>query len=88
LIYDLESNGLKQVDHRAIEYFIYKNVKYSLGRKNQEMECSITEKWNPANLSIGNWFSATQYFQVTSIPDTETVRVASYGENSSEFVLS
>ena len=28
-----ESNNFRQVDHRSIDYIIYKNVKYSLGKK-------------------------------------------------------
>lgn len=29
----IESNNFRQVDHRSIDYIIYKNVKYSLGKK-------------------------------------------------------
>lgn len=28
-----ESKNFKQVDHRSIDYIIYKNVKYTLGKK-------------------------------------------------------
>jgi hypothetical protein len=30
-------NGLKYVDHRSIEYIILKNVKYSLGKKTENL---------------------------------------------------
>ena len=33
LVYDLDqANAIKQVDHRTINWIIYKNVKYSLGK--------------------------------------------------------
>jgi hypothetical protein len=50
------------VDHRTIDWVIYKNVKYSLGKKSENEDIPLKvdhtkPKWNSALLAIGNWFS-------------------------------
>lgn len=53
-----ESNNFRQVDHRSIDYIIYKNVKYSLGKKpagqvNEEIPLKTDykkPKWNSSKL--------------------------------------
>ena len=57
--------NFRQVDHRTIEYIIFRNVKYSLGRKsagqsNEELpirEDKSENKWDQNKLQVNNWFS-------------------------------
>ena len=61
----------RQIDHRTIEYIIFKNAKYVLkkGAKkvdamdDKEEEKKGEAKWNPKALAVGNWFSGTSYFR-------------------------
>jgi hypothetical protein len=61
-------NKFRQVDHRTIEWIIFKNVKYSLkkGAKANEAEEKKKEEplWDPKKLAVGNWFSSTMYVDV------------------------
>jgi len=66
LVIDLNAHhgcNYRQVDHRSIEYIIYKNVKYSLGRKapgTDELPLKVDRsvpKWDQAKLATDNWFS-------------------------------
>ncbi len=58
-------NNIRQVDHRTIEYVIFKNVKYCLGTKakgqtNDDLPIKHvmgTPKWDGSKLAVGNWFS-------------------------------
>jgi len=71
-------NKFRQIDHRTIQYIIFKNVKYVLkkgGKKEAEDE---EEKkggdkalWDKKDLVVGNWFSRTSYFQVKQIMGNE-----------------
>jgi hypothetical protein len=65
LVIDLNApkdNNFRYVDHRTIEYIIFKNVKYSLGRKTETEELPIRHdkdlpRWNQSKLKVGDWFS-------------------------------
>jgi len=70
----------RQVDHRSINYIIFKNVKYVLkksGKKQTKAEEAEDEeeagkkkkdepKWDTARLAVGNVFSGTNYYRATS----------------------
>jgi hypothetical protein len=73
LIIDLNSTGpsnIKQVDHRTIEYIIYKNVRYELGKRDPNIEDLPLKvdrekpRWEESKLGVGNWFSQIQYYKV------------------------
>ena len=74
-------NKFRQIDHRTIQYIIFKNVKYVLkkgGKRAAEEEEEKEEKkggekalWDSKNLAVGNWFSNTSYFQVKEIKGDE-----------------
>jgi len=72
-------NNYRQVDHRTIEFIIYKNIKYSLGRKapgTGDLPVKVDRskpKWDSSKLAVGNWFSQIQYYKVKSITDKENV---------------
>lgn len=69
--------NLRQVDHRTIEWIIFKNRKFVLkkpGKKYPDLpeaalkiEDPIHTKWNIDKLSVGNWFSDTKYLRVNKI---------------------
>lgn len=73
-------NKFRQVDHRSINYIIFKNVKYVLkksGKKQTKAEEAEDEeeagkkkkdepKWDTARLAVGNVFSGTNYYRATS----------------------
>ena len=57
----IEPNNFRQVDHRSIDYIIYKNVKYSLGKKPAGLSDEIPlkvdlskPKWGSSKLAVGN----------------------------------
>ena len=64
-----EKHKFRQIDHRTIEYIIFRNVKYVLkkgAKKNAEEEKEEAkggEKWDRTKLAIGNFFSSTSYFR-------------------------
>ena len=70
---------MKQVDHRSIKWIIFKNVKYTLGRKTDDRELPLKpdegDKWDSSKLSVNNWFSATSYYKVASLFDDQNVMV-------------
>lgn len=81
LVVDLNSDsGFKQVDHRTINWIIYKNVKYSLGKsaKKEDMPLKPAQgpRWDASQIQVGQWFSATSYYKVKEITDNENVKVA------------
>lgn len=97
LVIDLNAphnNNYRQVDHRTIEYVIYKNVKYSLGRKapgTDELPLKVDRsqpKWDEKALVVDNWFSTIQYYKVKSITGKDTVQVATYGASTKELTMS
>jgi hypothetical protein len=68
LVVDLDapkSNNIRQVDHRTIQFIIFRNVKYTLGRKapgTEELPLKYdakAPKWTGSKLSAGNWFSSS-----------------------------
>jgi hypothetical protein len=84
LMADLNASGkpgsnIRSVDHRTIEYIIYKNVKYSLGKKSDGevpvKEDSKAARWDSSKLAVGNWFSQVVYYKVKQIVDKDNVSV-------------
>jgi hypothetical protein len=77
--------NLRQVDHRTIEWIIFKNRKFIFkkpGKKYPELPESaykiddpIHTKWNIDKLSIGNWFSDTKYVKIEKLIDSNLVEV-------------
>ena len=80
MIKDLRQNfgyNLRQVDHRTIEWIIFKNRKFMLKKAGKKypplpeaalkIEDPIHTKWNVDKLSVGNWFSDTKYLRVNKI---------------------
>ena len=64
-------NNFRQVDHRTIEYIIFRNVKYTLGKKvagtdDLPLKAPQGDKWTRSKLAVGNWFSFTGYFKYES----------------------
>lgn len=62
-------NKFRQIDHRTIEWIIFRNVRYFLkkGAKkvDEEEEKNKGEGlWDPKKLAVGNWFSKTMYLDV------------------------
>ena len=80
------------MDHRTIEYVIFKNVKYTLGKSCSEQiplkHDSSKAKWDSKNLAVGNMFSQTQYYKVTKVIDTDKVEVKTRDEAGKTLVLS
>jgi len=58
----------RQVDHRSIEWIVFKNIKYVLkkgGKKDEPEERKNGEPlWDPKKLAVGNWFSSTMYLDI------------------------
>lgn len=67
LVVDLNADGaFKQVDHRTINWIIYKNVKYSLGKSAVKQDLPLKpedgNRWDVSKIQAGQWFSATSYY--------------------------
>lgn len=59
----------RQIDHRTVEWIIFKNVKYILKKGAKRAEDDEERKrgealWDPKKLAAGNWFSTTMYLDV------------------------
>lgn len=96
-VIDLEApqpGNFRQVDHRTIDWIVFKNVKYSLGKKDAGIdelpfkEDSSQPKWDLKKLAVDNWFSQVQYYKVKEIIDAEKVKVKTKGSHQKELVLS
>ena len=87
-------NNFRQVDHRTIEYIIYKNVKYTLGKKapgTEELPVkydSKVPKWNESKLKVGDWFSSVSYYKIKSITDKDNVQVVTPSATTKELTMS
>ena len=72
-------NKFRQVDHRTIEYIIFKNVKYVLKKGSKKDQDMLEEQkkgeplWDTTQLAVGNWFSTTEYFTVKQIAGDQIV---------------
>lgn len=82
-------NKFRQVDHRSIEFVIFKNAKYVLkkGAKKADVDMKDEEKknkdeplWDRKQLAVGNWFSGTAYYKVKKI-DGDQVETRSDGKS-------
>ena len=83
LIIDLNAdpkNNYRQVDHRTINWIVFKNVKYTLGKKTESRELPLKpqggDRWDKSQLNLNQWFSATSYYKVKSIVDNDNVIVS------------
>lgn len=95
-VIDLSSkseNKFRQIDHRTIQWIIFKNVKYILkkGGKKVDREDEEEEKkakkgplWDTTKLEVGNFFSHTDYFKVKAINGNNITTTA----DSKEIVIS
>lgn len=89
-----EKNNFRQIDHRTIDHIIYKNVKYSLGKKGKDAEelplkfDKDASKWTLSKLAVGNWFSSVQYYKIKSITDKDNAQVATPQNSSMELTMS
>lgn len=89
-------NNIRQVDHRTIEYIIFKNVKYCLGTKakgqtNDDLPLKHvmgTPKWDGSKIGVGNWFSQISYYQVKDLSDKLNVKVVSSLDKKKELTIS
>lgn len=69
-----KKSNLRQVDHRTIEWLIFKNRRFILkksGKKYPDLPEAALKidnptytRWNLDKLSVGNWFSDTKYLRV------------------------
>lgn len=73
LVIDLKApctNNVRSVDHRTIEWIIFRNVKYTLGKKPSGTGDlpvpydKTARKWDTSKLEVGNWFSSSSYYKV------------------------
>lgn len=94
LVIDLNVQGktpFKQVDHRTINWIIFKNVKYSLGKKTTQedlpLKADSDNKWAINNLAVKNWFSSTAYYKVSSIADKDNAVVSEKKDESSQLTM-
>ena len=97
LVIDLDApahNNFRQVDHRSIEYIIYKNVKYTIGKKSADtaelpLRYVKTEpNWTATKLAVGNSFSAITYYKVKDIMDKENVSVVTSTNTTKQLTMS
>lgn len=78
----------RQIDHRTIEWVIFQNVKYNLQRGGMKYEDAMESakkskgdpNWNSSKLSVGNWFSGTNYYKAQTI-NKDSVVCTSKGMN-------
>ena len=78
---------LRQVDHRTIEWIIFKNRKFILKKSGKkypvlpeaalDIENPINIKWNVDKLSVGNWLSDTKYIKIVKILPNNFLEVTS-----------
>ena len=81
LVIDLSANSenkFRQIDHRSIEFIIFKNVKYTLkkGAKSQDLDEREDKNallWDKDSLNVGDWFSGTRYFKAISDNGKEVI---------------
>lgn len=77
LIEDLtrpKGSNLRQVDHRTIEWLIFKNRRFILKKSGKKyppvpeealkIEDPKLTRWDLSKLAVGNWFSDTKYLKV------------------------
>jgi len=97
LVIDLNApvyNNVRSVDHRTIEWIIFRNVKYTLGKKDSSIEelplpyDKKDAKWGSSKLAVGNWFSSATYYKVKSIVDAEKCKVVNPNSTGHELTMS
>jgi hypothetical protein len=86
--------NFRLVDHRTIDSIIYKNVKYSLGKKDPSLGDlplkleKDAKHWDDTKLAVGNWFSSVIYYKVKSVKDADHVMVATNLNTKDELMMS
>lgn len=95
IIVDLNApttSQIRQVDHRTINWIIYQNVKYSLGKKSTDADLPLKpeqgNKWNQSKIKVGNWFSSTSYFKVHQIKNKDEVEVSEMKQSNVNLTMS
>jgi hypothetical protein len=97
LVVDLNADSksnFRQVDHRSIEWIVFKNTKYTLGKKAPETGDlplkydKNDQKWDSSRLAIGNWFSSSVYYKVKDIPDNQNCQVVRCDNTKLPMVMS
>lgn len=80
----IPGRNIRQVDHRTIDHIIYRNVKYSLGKRPAHQAAlelplkpskDATSRWEESKLAVGDWFSQINYYKVRELTDKENVKV-------------
>lgn len=78
-----KGKGFRYVDHRTIQYIIFKNVKYTLGKRDAGIEDLPVKRekdeahFDGTKLGLDNWFSSIQYYKVQNIIDNDNCMVRS-----------
>ena len=85
-------NNIRQVDHRTIQSIIFKNVKYSLGKKSTNEELPLKHsseeaRWNTSLVTVGDWFSYISYYKVISIEGNNVVLRSTADENGDNEIV-
>ena len=85
--------NFRQVDHRTIDYIIFKNVKYSLGKKDPAVVVPLKKEkdaknWDESKLAVGNQFSSVTYYKVNSMKDKDHVMVVTNHNEKDELMMS
>ena len=73
-----KGKGFRYVDHRTIQYIIFKNVKYTLGKRDAgitDLPVKSDAAFDSSKLAVENWFSSITYYKVQSIPDKDNCMV-------------
>lgn len=89
----IAGKNVRQVDHRSIDYIIFQDVKYTLGKRSgadADLELPVKRgkdaimRWDENKLQVGDWFSQINYYKVNEITDKETVVVYSTKNKTKE----
>lgn len=84
------NNNIRQVDHRTIEYIIYKNVKYSQGVRSTPEDLPLHQHSNERNFDAsrivpGNWVCEIAYYKVVDKANSDIPVVSVPQDSKSHF---
>lgn len=93
LIIDLNGppkNNFRQVDHRTIEWIIYRNVKYTVGKRSTIEELPLKHpngerNFDASKIKPGNWVCEISYYKVHDKANTDTPIVSVLQDSSNKF---
>ena len=68
----MPGRNIRQIDHRSIDYIIFKGVKYTFGKRpdsHARLDLPIIKDknkptWDVSKLKVGDWFSSVNYYTV------------------------